>query len=229
MFESRALAHRPRQARLDLGAIRGMDAFEEGLGGAAEGSLSPCPCSASSVADQWAAPVAAIGLPHADSGRLEREPHPLFGGVEQRLRLALGLRQVVLVDRAPDRLAEAGETILEQIVGGAALEHVDRGLLADAAGDDDERQIGIPLRSNSSARGALNAGMLKSARITSGAEPSARRNDASSSTRSQVGSKPAFFSSCTISSASALRVLDQQDSQRLCGGISHGSVHAAVD
>ena len=123
-----------------------MDALEEGAGWVPPNVPGAMPCSASSVADQWVgagrrSPTSQVPT----RGRLQREAHPLLGGVEHDLRLALGLRQVMVADGPPDRLAQTAQAILEQIVGRAALEHLDGRLLADAARDDDERQVGVLL------------------------------------------------------------------------------------
>ncbi|MNC86001.1 hypothetical protein D3C83_16280 [compost metagenome] len=44
-----------------------------------------------------------------------------------------------LLQRAPHRRTEAGKIRLENIIGGAALQRLDRHFLADRAGDENER------------------------------------------------------------------------------------------
>ena len=57
----------------------------------------------------------------------------------------LRLLQPALVDGSLHSLAETGQPVLEEIVGSAALEGVDRRLLVNAAGHDDERHIEVAL------------------------------------------------------------------------------------
>src|SRR5437763_11082498 len=65
---------------------------------------------------------------------------------EQTLAIALRFfarpALAYFLQRAFDSRHEAIEALLENVVGRAALECVDRALLAEEAGDDDERRVG---------------------------------------------------------------------------------------
>ena len=62
------------------------------------------------------------------------------------------------MQRAPDHRREAVEMLLEHVVGGAEPEPLDRRLLAERAGDQDEREIGPPFAQQARASRPSKAG-----------------------------------------------------------------------
>jgi len=81
-----------------------------------------------------------VGDEDALGGRLDHAPVARLAGTQGGLGLQAGAVVRRRLERAPDDEREARQVVLGDVVGRAQLEHLDRGLLADGAGDGDDRQ-----------------------------------------------------------------------------------------
>jgi hypothetical protein len=75
-------------------------------------------------------------------GRLDHAPVAGLAGAQGGFGIQAGAMILGRLERAPDDEREAREVVLGDVVGRAELEHLDRGLLADGAGDGDDRGAG---------------------------------------------------------------------------------------
>ncbi len=87
----------------------------------------------------------AVGLqvpfPGAHVRGFEGEAESFFAVTELFLGAAFFVAEALFIEGAGDGGGEARHTVFEEIIDGAALDAIDGDLFADAAGDDDERDI----------------------------------------------------------------------------------------
>ena len=79
----------------------------------------------------------------ADGLHALRMPQPMLGRLQGGLRAALHAAVGRLAQLALDRGAEPAQVVLEHVVVRAGAHRLNRRVLADGAGDDDERDVGV--------------------------------------------------------------------------------------
>ena len=128
----------------DLGGhplpIVGVDGGDEGLDGAAEAAFGQAVQhlgAARPVRPAFGDP----GLPGADVGGVEREPHAILGFAERDFRRPPPPPLRRLLQLARHRRQQPRQPVLGHEVARARAHRVDRRLLIDRAGDDDARQV----------------------------------------------------------------------------------------
>ena len=143
--------------------------------------------------------------------------------LELELGLAMAAPLLAVGEHAVDDEPEPREVRLEHDVARARAERLDRRLLADRPGEDHERDVGGRPRSRSPApRREAKPGRLWSLSATSQRPlASASRSAGSDQTRRADTSYPWRRSSCSTSSASSSRVLDQQEAELRRHGLRH--------
>ena len=108
--------------------------------------------------------VLEIAIKIDDANQIERQDEELLAIF---LGLAFGAGQLPVEQRLANGLAQAGEPIFEEIVGGSQAHELDGSFFAQRAGDNDQRNLEFAPCSELSAWEASKPGTTPSARMTS--------------------------------------------------------------